>query len=75
MPFGILSTLLGKMPFGILSTLQHFPRMLKALPGLDGVLCLMDDGLVFGSVNDERLLAALTRIHAVGATEHAAIAH
>ena len=56
----------NKMPFGISSAPEHFQkRMTKILTGLPGVLCLMDDVLVFGSntdEHDERLKAALNRI-------------
>ena len=39
-----------KMPFGISSAPEHFQkRMSTILCGLEGVLCLMDDILVFGS--------------------------
>jgi len=39
----------NKMPFGISSVPEHFQkRMSKILAGLKGVLCLMDDVLVFG---------------------------
>ena len=61
-----------KMPFGISSAPEHFQkRMSKILSGLDGVLCLMDDILVFESnkeEHDKRLRAALGRIEAAGAT-------
>ena len=62
----------NKMPFGISSAPEHFQkRMSKILSGLEGVLCLMDDVLVFGrdmKEHDERLTAALNRIKAAGAT-------
>ena len=62
----------NKMPFGISSAPEHFQkRMSEILSGLDGVLCLMDDVLVFGKdkkEHDERLMAALKRIEAAGAT-------
>ena len=62
----------NKMPFGISSAPEHFQkRMSKILSGLKGVLCLMDDVLVFGrdmKEHDERLTAALNRIKAAGAT-------
>jgi len=36
------------MPFGISSAPEHFQkRISKILAGLEGVLCLMDDVLVF----------------------------
>ncbi len=60
------------MPFGISSAPEHFQkRMSQILEGLDGVLCLMDDALVFGEDkkgHDERLTTALRRIEAAGAT-------
>ena len=47
-----------KMPFGISRAPEHFQkRMTQMLSGLDGVLCLMDDVLVFGkdrTEHDER---------------------
>ena len=62
----------NKMPFGISSAPEHFQkRMTKILTGLPGVLCLMDDVLVFGSntdEHDERLKAALNRIQSAGVT-------
>lgn len=62
----------NKLPFGISSAPEHFQkRMSNILSGLDGVLCLMDDVLVFGQDKDEhdkRLTAALERIKVAGAT-------
>ena len=62
----------NKLPFEITSTLEHFQkRMSKILDGLDGVLCLIDDVLIFGKdtqENDTRLLAALKRIKRAGVT-------
>ena len=44
----------NKLPFGISSAPEHFQkRMLKILAGLDGVLCLIDDILVFGKNEEE----------------------
>jgi len=64
-----------KLPFGISSTPEHFQkRMSKILAGLDGVVCQMDDVLVFGSdraQHDARLLAVLQRIESAGATLNA----
>lgn len=61
-----------KMPFGISSAPEHFQkRMTEVLSGLDGVLCLMDDVLVFGKdkeEHDERLTQALKKITAAGVT-------
>ena len=60
------------MPFGISSAPQHFQcRMNKILSGLPGVLCLIDNILVYGSSiqeHDNRLEATLNRIHSAGIT-------
>ena len=65
----------NKLPFGIASAPEHFQKRMNAiLHGLDGVLCLMDDVLVFGRDQEEhnqRLLAALKKIEAAGATLNA----
>jgi hypothetical protein len=62
----------NKMPFGISSAPEHFQkRMSEILRGLDGVLCLMDDVLVYGSnetEHDQRLMVALTKIQTAGVT-------
>ena len=62
----------NKMPFGISSAPKHFQkRMSKILLGLHGVLCLIDDVMVFGSdtkEHNERLTAALKRIETTGVT-------
>ena len=62
----------NKLPFGISSAPEHFQkRMNRILCGLEGVLRLMDDVLVFGKdkeVNDVRLTAALESTKTVGAT-------
>ena len=51
---------------------EHFQkRMNKILPGLDGVLCLIDDTIVFGQTKEEhdlRLKAALERVQRAGIT-------
>ena len=61
-----------KLPFGICSAPEHFQkRMSQILAGLKGVLCQMDDVLVFGSdkaEHDIRLTAALDRIRNRGVT-------
>ena len=60
----------NKLPFGISSAPELFQkRMSKILHGLDGVLRLMDDVLVFGHAREEhdaRLMAALERTEAAG---------
>ena len=62
----------NKMPFGISSAPEHFQkRMSRILEGLEGVLCLMDDVLVFGRDKEEhrrRLMAVLKKIEAAGVT-------
>ena len=62
----------NKLPFGITSAPEHFQRrMSEILEGLDGVLCLIDDVLIWGRNAEEhnkRLTAALDRIQKAGAT-------
>ena len=62
----------NKLPFGISSAPEHFQkRMNKILSGLDGVLCLIDDTIVFGQTKEEhdlRLKAALERVQRAGVT-------
>ena len=62
----------NKLPFGISSAPEHFQkRMSTILDGLVGVLCLMDDILIFGKdqkEHDVRLTTALERIQAAGVT-------
>ena len=44
----------NKLPFGISSAPELFqPRINQVLEELSGVLCLMDDVLVFGETQDE----------------------
>ena len=65
----------NKLPFGIASAPEHFQRRMRSiLHGLDEVLCQMDDILIFGrdkQEHDQRLLAALKKIEAAGATLNA----
>ena len=67
-PFGRFC--INKLPFGISSAPEHFQkRMSRILTCLDGVVCQMDDVLVFGSTkaeHDARLLAVLKCIQAAG---------
>ena len=52
-PFGRFQ--FRKMPFGILAAPEFFQRqMSKILTGLEGVVCVMDDMLVFGRDDKER---------------------
>ena len=70
MPFGRYS--FNKLPFGITSTSDHFQKRMSAiLEGLEGVLCVMDDVLVFGKTkaeHDKRLFAVLQQIQKTGIT-------
>lgn len=62
----------NKLPFGISSAPEHFQRrMSRILSGLAGVVCQMDNALIFGcdrAEHDARLEAALTRIKSDGIT-------
>ena len=61
-----------RLPFGISSAPEYFQkRMLEVLDGLEGVICMMDDVLIFGSTQEEhdsRLLSSLKRIKESGIT-------
>ena len=69
-PFGRFC--FNKLPFGVSSAPELFQRrMSQILEGLDGVLCQMDDVLIFGSdkaKHDQRLTAALKRLQVAGVT-------
>ena len=69
-PFGRFC--FSKLPFGISSAPEHFQRhMNDILQGLSGIVCHIDDVLVFGKDKEEhdaRLHAALERIQAAGLT-------
>lgn len=69
-PFGRYS--FNRLPFGITSAPEHFQRRMSAiLAGLEGVVCLVDDVLVYGKdqqQHDERLNAVLQRLAEVGLT-------
>ena len=58
------------LPFGITCAPELFQKRMNALlKDLDGVLCLMDDVLVYGksqSEHDDRLVAVLNRIEECG---------
>ena len=62
----------NKLPFGICSAPEYFQRrMSEILVGLQGVLCQVDDILVFGrdqAEHDSRLTVVLTRIEAARVT-------
>ena len=61
-----------RLPFGISSAPYHFQRRMSAiLEGIDGVLCQMDDILIFGatqSQHDERIREVLRRLQKENAT-------
>ena len=54
------------LPFGISSAPEHFHRRMSAiLEGIDGVLCQIDDILIFGATqnqHDERIREVLRRL-------------
>ena len=64
-----------RLPFGISSAPEYFQKqMQKILSGLEGVVCEMDDILVFGEdqkQHDRRLLAVLRRLEKAGVTLNA----
>ena len=69
-PFGRF--MFTRLPFGISSAPEHFQkRMSRILQGLPGVVCQMDDTLVFGSSeaeHDSHLHGALQRLSEHGIT-------
>ena len=62
----------NRLPFGINSGPEHFQRQLhRILEGLAGVVCLMDDMVVYGSTlteHDARLEAVLQRLQEANIT-------
>ncbi|XP_011410333.1 PREDICTED: uncharacterized protein K02A2.6-like [Amphimedon queenslandica] len=62
----------NKLPFGISSAPEYFQRcMTEILTGQEGVLCHIDDIIIFGKnqkEHDSRLHAALKKIQAAGVT-------
>ena len=62
----------NKLPFGISSAPELFQRRINViLEGLGGVLCHMDDVLVYGTnqiEHDARLRAVMKRLEAAGKT-------
>lgn len=69
-PFGRFC--FNRLPFGITSAPEYFQKqMSKVLSGLDGVVCMMDDILVYGcsqEEHDDRLAVALRQIERAGVT-------
>ena len=61
-----------RLPFGITSAPEHFQRRMSVLlDGMEGIVCLMDDILVYGRTqeeHDDRLLKVLRRLEAAGLT-------
>ncbi len=66
----------NKLPFGISSVPELFQKWMNhILEGLKGVLCLIDDVLIFGATKEEHnatLLAALKRLQNAGVTLNSA---
>ncbi|KAK7889208.1 hypothetical protein WMY93_024768 [Mugilogobius chulae] len=62
----------NRLCFGLSSAPEHFQkRMQQILEGLEGVVCQMDDILIWGAdqkEHDERLRRALTRLRDAGVT-------
>lgn len=62
----------NRLCFGISSAPEHFQkRMQQILEGLEGVLCQMDDVLIWGATqgeHDERLRRVLSRLQGAGVT-------
>ena len=60
----------NKLPFGISSAPEHFQkRMSRILEWLEGVICLVDDVMIFGQTkmeHDDRRDTALQRMQAAG---------
>ena len=69
-PFGRYA--FNRLPFGITSAPEHFQRKMNGiLSDLDGVVCLIDDILVYGKTeqeHDQHLKATLRRISEAGLT-------
>lgn len=67
-PFGRF--LFNRLPMGISSASEYFQkRMTELLDGLPGVICQMDDVLIFGSTQEEhnaRLSSVFERMEKVG---------
>ena len=72
-PFGRFC--FNRLPFGITSAPEYFQKQMSdVIAGLEGVVCLIDDLLVYGRTqeeHDQRLVAVLDRIKCAGATLNA----
>lgn len=62
----------NRLPFGVSSAPEHFQRRMgQVLSGMEGVVCHMDDVLIWGATqaqHDERLRAVLKRVQTAGIT-------
>lgn len=61
----------NRLPFGITWVPEHFQRRMSTLRDLEGVVCLIDDVLIYDKSqeqHDERLLAVLFRLEEAGLT-------
>ena len=71
-PFGRFT--FNRLPFGITSAPEYFQhKMSEILSGLEGVVCLIDDVLIYGNTEEQhhqRLKAALTKISNAGLTSN-----
>ena len=69
-PFGRFT--FNRLPFGITSAPEYFQcKISEVLTGLDGIVCLIDDILVYGNTeeqHDQCLKAALSKISNAGLT-------
>lgn len=69
-PFG--RYFFNRLPFGISSAPEHFQKRMSAvLEGAEGVVCLMDDVLVYGrstQEHDSRLRIVLSKLQAANVT-------
>ena len=69
-PFGRFH--FNRLPFGIASAPEHFQRMMaEVIEGLEGVVCHIDDLLVWGrdqEEHDARLHGVLQRLEKAGIT-------
>lgn len=69
----LVGSILNKLLFGIANVLEHFERQIEAiLKGQEGVLCHMDDVLIFRRTqqeHDTKLHTALDKIQSTGVTE------
>ena len=66
-PFGRFA--FRRLQFGITSTLEHFQRwMTEILSGIEGVVCMMEDTLVYGGSQEEHDEHLQRVLHQAGVT-------